>query len=91
MEELHKKYSANDFEVYAISLDVKKTLWLKAIKKDKLTYTQVVDTSGWNSKVAEQFYVDALPTNFLIDRLGRIVAINLEGKALFDKVKNLVQ
>ncbi len=91
IEKLYKKYSANDFEVYAISLDVKKTLWLKAIKKDKLTYTQVVDTSGWNSKVAEQFYVDALPTNFLIDRLGRIVAINLEGKALFDKVKNLVQ
>ena len=91
VQKLYKKYQANGFEVFAVSLDVNKPLWLKAIRKDKLTYTQVIDSDGWLSKVAEQYYVDALPTNFLLDKTGKIVAINIEGKELFDKVKSLVQ
>ena len=77
--------------MYAVSLDVNKPLWLKAIRHDRLTYTQVIDSDGWLSKVAEKYYVDAIPTNFLLDRNGKIVAINLEGKDLFDTVKGLVQ
>jgi peroxiredoxin len=88
---LYKKYKGSGFEVFAVSLDVNKPLWLKAVKRDKLTYTQVIDSDGWQSKVAEKYYVDALPTNFLIDKAGKIVAINMEGKELFDKVKELVQ
>ncbi|MEO6541591.1 MAG: TlpA disulfide reductase family protein [Ferruginibacter sp.] len=91
VQKLYKKYKAKGFEVFAVSLDVKKELWLKAIKKDKLTYTHVIDNGGWNSKVAERFFVDQLPTNFLLDKTGRIVAINLDGKELFDKVKSLVE
>ena len=91
VQKLYKKYQANGFEVFAVSLDVNKPLWLKAIRKDRLTYTQVIDSDGWLSKVAEQYYVDALPTNFLLDKTGKIVAINIEGKELFDKVKSLVQ
>lgn len=91
IQKLYKKYKDDGFEVFAVSLDVKKDAWLKAIKKDNLTYTQVIDDAGWNSKVAERFYVDALPTNFLLDKSGKIVAINIEGKEMFDKVKELVQ
>lgn len=91
VQKLYRKYKANGFEVFAVSLDVNKPLWLKAIRKDKLTYTQVIDSDGWLSKVAEKYYVDALPTNFLLDRTGKIVAINLEGKELFDTVQKLVQ
>ena len=90
IQQLYKKYKAKGFEVFAVSLDVKKDAWLKAVKKDKLTYTQVIDSGGWNSKVAERYFVDQLPTNFLLDKTGKIVAINLEGKELFDKVKELV-
>ena len=91
IQKLYRKYRADGFEVFAVSLDVKKDAWLKAIKKDKLTYTLVIDNTGWNSKVAEQYYVDQLPTNFLLDRTGKIVAINIEGKELYDQVKNLVR
>ena len=91
LQKLYKKYQASGFEVFAVSLDVNRPLWLKAIKRDRLTYTQVIDIDGWLSKVAEQYYVDAIPTNFLLDKSGKIVAINLEGKELFDKVKSLVQ
>ena len=91
VQKLYKKYQANGFEVFAVSLDVNKPLWLKAIRKDKLTYTQVFDSDGWLSKVAEKYYVDAIPTNFLLDKTGKIVAINLDGKELADKVKSLLQ
>ena len=91
VQKLYKKYQASGFEVFAVSLDVNKPLWLKAIRKDKLTYTQVIDSDGWLSKVAEKYYVDAIPTNFLLDKTGKIVAINLDGKELADKVKSLLQ
>jgi thiol-disulfide isomerase/thioredoxin len=91
VQKLYKKYMDSGFEVFAVSLDVNKALWLKAIRKDRLTYTQVVDYDGWLSKVAEKYFVDALPTNFLLDRAGKIVAINIDGKEMFDKVKGLVQ
>ncbi len=91
IQKLYKKHKANGFEVFAVSLDVKNDAWLNAVKKDKLTYTGVIDNLGWNSKIAERFYVDQLPTNFLLDRTGKIVAINIDGKELFDAVKKLVE
>ena len=90
IQKLYKKYKAQGFEVLAVSLDVKKEAWIKAIKKDKLTYAQVLDNSGWNSKVAERYFIDQLPTNFLLDRSGKIVAINIEGKELYDTVKKML-
>ena len=88
---LYKKYRAMGFEVFAVSLDVKRNEWLKAVKHDKLIYTQVNDNSGWNSKIAEQYYVDMIPTSFLLDRTGKIMAIDLEGKELAQKVGELIQ
>lgn len=91
VQKLYKKYDKDGFEVFAVSLDVKKEAWIKAIKKDKLTYTLVYDKDGWRSKVAESYFVDQLPTNFLLNRQGKIVAINVEGKEMFDMVKKLVE
>jgi thiol-disulfide isomerase/thioredoxin len=90
VQKLYSKYKDKGFEVFAVSLDTKNKEWLKAIKQDKLKYIQVIDNSGWRSKVAEKYFVDQLPTNFLIDRTGKIVAIDLDGKELFDKVKSLL-
>lgn len=91
VQKLYIKYKDQGFEVIGVSLDTKQKEWLKAIKQDRLKYTQVIDNSGWRSKVAERYFVELLPTNFLVDRTGKIVAIDLEGKELFDKVKSLVQ
>lgn len=91
VEKLYKKYKNQGFEVYAVSLDVKKEAWLKAVKKDKLTYTLVIDNAGWNSKIAEQYFVDQIPTNFLLNKKGQLIAVNIEGKEMFDKVKSLLQ
>jgi len=88
---LYKKYKDQGFEVFGVSLDNKKTAWVKAIKQDKIKYVQVIDTGGWNSAVAATYGVEQIPTNFLLDKNGNVVAIDAEGKELDKLVKVLLQ
>ncbi|MEO6722907.1 MAG: TlpA disulfide reductase family protein [Ferruginibacter sp.] len=87
---LHNKYRAKGFEVFGISIDSKKAAWLKAIKDDKIKYIQVNDAAGWKSLVAEKYQVEQIPTSFLLDKTGKIVAIDLEGAHLENKIKQLL-
>jgi peroxiredoxin len=87
---LYNKYKAQGFEVYGVSLDESKKKWLAAVKRDKINYTQVIDTNVWESAAALKYGVEAIPTNFLLDKTGKIVAIDLEGNALDEKVKSLL-
>jgi peroxiredoxin len=88
---LYNKYKDKGFEVFGVSLDSKKPAWLKAIKQDKIKYTQVNDVAGWYSKVAETWGVDAIPASFLLDKTGKIVAFDAEGKELDKLVNELLQ
>ena len=88
---LYNKYKDKGFEVFGVSLDNKKSAWLKAIKQDRIKYTQVNDNAGWYSKVAEQWGVDAIPASFLLDQSGKIVAFDAEGKELDKLVGDLLQ
>ena len=87
---LYNKYNAKGFEVFGISIDSKKSEWLSAIRKDKIKYIQVNDRIGWSSPVAEKYMVEQIPTSFLLDKTGRIVAIDLEGAELENKIKLLL-
>jgi thiol-disulfide isomerase/thioredoxin len=87
---LYKKYKDQGFEVFGISLDDKKNAWIKAIKQDKIKYTQVNDNGGWNSSVAATYGVGQIPTSFLLDKNGNVFAIDAEGKELEKLVKQLV-
>ena len=88
---LYKKYKDHGFEVFGVSLDSKKAAWLKAIKQDKITYPQVNDSAGWNSKIAEQFFVDQIPSSFLLDKTGKIIAIDADDKPLEKKIIELIK
>ena len=87
---LYDKYKAQGFEIYGVSIDSKKKDWIKAIAQDKITYPQVNDKAGWYSKTTEVYGVNAIPNTFLLDKTGKIVAIDLEGKQLENKVKALL-
>jgi len=88
---LYNKLKDQGFEVLGVSIDTKKANWERAIKQDKIKYLQVNDHVGWNSSVALTYGVAEIPTTFLLDKAGKIVAIDLEGKALEEKVKELLQ
>lgn len=71
------------FEVFSVSLDSNKDAWIKAIEKDQLTWPyHVSDLAGWNNAVALRYGVNSIPTNYLIDGNGIILAKNLRGEAL---------
>lgn len=87
---LYKKYKATDFEIVGISIDKEKDDWLKAIKQDKIPYLQLIDHGGWDTGVAGKYGVEEIPATFLLDKEGKIIAINLEGKELEEKIKELI-
>jgi peroxiredoxin len=88
---LYNKYKTKGFIVFGVSIDSKKNNWLKAIKQDKITYTQVNDNAGWNSKIAAAYGVNQIPTTFLLNKEGKIIAIDLEGKLLEQKIMALLK
>ncbi len=87
---LYNKYKSKGFEVFGVSIDEKKKDWLKAVKQDRITFTQVNDTGGWYSGAAGKYGVEQIPTGFLLDKEGRIVAIDLYGRELENKIKELL-
>jgi len=83
------KYHQKDFTVLGVSLDQAKQAWLNAIKTDNLTWTHVSDLKGWGNQVATMFHITSIPQNILIDPHGKIIAKNLRGEALNQKLEEL--
>jgi thiol-disulfide isomerase/thioredoxin len=78
------------FEIFSVSLDNDKGKWVNAIQKDQLSWPyQVCDMQGWNNAAAVKYKVNGIPTNVLIDGNGIIIAKNLRGEALPEKIKSL--
>lgn len=66
-----------------------KDKWLAAIHKDGLTWTHVSDLKFWDSKTAALYAVRGIPQNFLLDPNGKIIAKNLHGEDLENKLEEL--
>lgn len=80
---LYQKYHEQGFEVLGVSLDTKREKWLKAIESDQLPWIHVSDLRGFNNCPAAQAYkIKALPTTYLVDENGNILAKNLRGLEL---------
>ncbi len=87
---LYPKYREKGFEIFGVSVDEEKGDWLKAIRKDKITWMQVNDAGGNMGKTIMDWNVTAIPTTFLINREGNVVAIDLEGKKLEEEIRRLL-
>lgn len=86
----YSKYKSSGFEVYAISLDNNKTNWMKAIDFNEFDWINVSELSFPESRASLLYNVSAIPTTFLINREGEIVAKNLLGKNLETWLDNLI-
>lgn len=87
----YQDFKDKGFIILAVSLDEKKEPWLKAIKEDKLPWKQLSDLKGGENEAAQLYGVSVIPDNFLIDPNGKIIARGLRGKALRDKLKELIK
>lgn len=85
----YNKFHPKGFEILGVSLDDAKSKWIDAIAKDGLTWTHVSDLKGWESTAAQLYSVQSIPGNFLVDKDGKIIAKDLRGDALEQKLTTL--
>ncbi len=85
----YTKFNSKGFEIYQVSLDKTHEDWVRAIAADKLNWTHVSDLKYWGSPVAKLYYVNSIPANFLLDPEGKIIASNLRGAALEQKLSEI--
>lgn len=85
----YQKYSkakfktGKGFAIYSVSLDKSRDAWKRAVEQDKLSWpNHVSDLGAWSSAGARIYGVNSIPTNFLLDPDGVIIAKNLRGPQL---------
>lgn len=89
LKEIYPDYKNEEFEILAVSLDRSKTNWEKAVEKDGISWPQISDLKGVDSRVATKYGVYSTPTTFLIDSSGVIIGKNLNGRELEKQLNSL--
>jgi peroxiredoxin len=87
----YQAFKDKNFTVLGVSLDRAKAPWLKAIKDDQLTWTHVSDLKFWDNEVAKKYKIQSIPRNYLISPDGKIVARDLRGPELSQKLAELIK
>jgi peroxiredoxin len=87
----YNEFKDKNFTILGVSLDKEKDPWQEAILADKLAWTQVSDLKYWNSAAVDIFKFQGIPFNILIDPQGKIIAQELRGNDLENKLKEILQ
>lgn len=87
----YAEYKDKGFEIYAVSYDDDSMAWQGAIKKNGMGWIHVSALKGWECPTQALYGVRSIPRNFLIDSEGNIVAENLRGEALGEKLAELLK
>ena len=85
----YERFHDKGFTVVGISMDDSKERWLKAVEDDKLPWTQLSDLKGWKNEVSQYYGIGAIPSNLLVDPTGKIIARNLRGETLQQKLTEI--
>lgn len=88
---IYNEFKDKGFEILGVGAETKREVWLNAIEKDKLSWTNVTDLKGDKNKAALIYGVSYYPTNFLIDKTGTIIARDLQGDKLREKLKEILE
>ncbi len=87
----YNKFKNKNFTILGVSLDDDKAAWLQAIEKDKLNWKQVSDLKGWENATVGLYGYQGIPYNVLLDPQGKIIATELRGPALEQKLAEVLK
>ena len=87
LKKLYSEYHDRGFEIYGISLDESEKAWKNAIEEDQSKWIHVNDKTG---QIANQWVVSVIPTSFLIDKSGKVVAVDEDSKSLGKLISQLL-
>ncbi|MEO8069278.1 MAG: TlpA disulfide reductase family protein [Flavobacteriales bacterium] len=82
----YSKYKSKGFEIYGVSFDRSREAWVNAIQQHDLPWKHVSDLGFWNNAAAAPYGVQSIPQTVLIDKEGKIIAKNLRGPMLEQKL-----
>ena len=87
----YNKFKDKNFTILGVSLDKEKAKWLQAIKEDGLTWTHISDLKFWNSAAVPLYNIEGIPYNVLLDPQGNIIAKELRGADLENKLQEVLK
>ena len=82
--EAYKRFKDKGLEIIGVSFDSKKLQWSAAVEKLGMTWPQMSDLKGWESAASAIYGIRSIPSNFLLDPEGKIVAMDLREQKLLD-------
>jgi peroxiredoxin len=83
-------HHAQGFEIIGVSLDSDQAKLTDFIKSKDMTWQQFFDGQGWKNKLAVKYGIESIPSTFLLDGDGKIIAKDLRGEELEDAVTKAV-
>ena len=89
--DVYKDFHEKGFDVLGVSLDMEKENWVKAIEDDELIWHNISDLKYWNNEAAKAYGISSIPSNLLLDENGTIIAKNLRGEDLRNKVEEILK
>ena len=90
VKRLYAQYHPKGLEIYGVSFDENMVNWQNAVSQMKMPWIQVSDLKGWQSEGAGTYNIRAIPATVLIDQNGNIIAKNLRGDELAQKVSEIL-
>ena len=85
----YEKYHPKGFQIVGLSFDQKAEAWKKAVRDKQLNWIHLSDLKGWQTLAAEVYDINSIPSSLLIDPEGKVVARDLRGTQLGEKLKEI--
>lgn len=89
VKNIYAKYHSKGLEVLGVSLDEKADAWKNAITNKELNWKHISSLEGWKCPAAKIYNVTAIPRMYIIDETGKIIAQDLRGEKLVEKMDEL--
>lgn len=86
----YERFHSKGFDVVGLSFDRDRKSWMGAVKRFELPWHQLSDLKFWETEAAKVYGVNSIPLMLLVDPNGKIIANNLRGEALQEKLEELL-
>lgn len=87
----YQKFHSKGFDILSLSFDSNREAWLKAVNDLGMTWNHLSDLKGWESLAAKKYGIRSIPSTILFSPDGHVVAVDLRGDALGQKLEELLK
>jgi thiol-disulfide isomerase/thioredoxin len=91
LKALYAQYKGDRFALLGVSIDIVRERWMKALEEEQLPWINALDPRHFDAEIFRHFRANAVPFNLLLDPEGKVVAVNLHGEALKNKLAEVLK